>query len=129
MSNCSNILHQYGDIVGGVHCAGLCGFSAAAALLLASNEPVVVPYQPVIDGNPPQLNLLGDPPGHVRAFDALGKVMVITTHVTGTAYEDAGVFARDFVDGVPPPPHQCCTSRHPVVELFKVFRDYLLDAR
>lgn len=52
------------------------------------------------------MTMLGDPPGHVRAFDSNGHVMIITTHPTGTVYEDAGVFARDFIDGVNPVSHR-----------------------
>lgn len=46
------------------------------------------------------LQVLGEPPDHVRALSVAGAVMVITTHAAGTAYTDAGAFARDFIDGV-----------------------------
>lgn len=71
------------------------------AALGSSNDEVVV-YEPVIDTIPPVIDLLGEPPEHVRAFDSNGNIMIITTHETGTPYMDAGAFARDVVDGVLP---------------------------
>lgn len=108
---------------------GLCGVSSFAAAILAGSEPEVVPYEPADDMSPPIITLLGDPPGHVRAFDASGAVMIITTHETSTPYEDAGVFARDFIDGVH---HNChrdvyigSSGNQLVFLLFDLFFNYV----
>lgn len=84
--------------------SGACLSDAAQELLgLGSNSKegstAQSTYQPPKDTAPPVITMIGAPPEHQRAVSpATGKVILITTHVAGTPYEDPGATAYDFID-------------------------------